>query len=140
MCKNKVPWSMEPENVVVGFACDLVFQFCCTDPTSFALPLPIFVFAPYHSFARTGVEPPLEMPRMGPWSSDFCLHFHWPLVVAQAVPTSRLHHHIFQQSNIYRIIFSTTKNIYTLLYISNNPNKPKLGRFKMVLIRFKQNL
>lgn len=98
VCKNKVPWSMEHENVVVGFACNLVFHFCCIDPTSFVLPLPIFVFSPYHSSARTTVEPPLETPRTGPWSPDFCLRFRWTLVVARAVPTLKLHHnHIIQQ-------------------------------------------
>lgn len=78
VCKNKVPWSMEADDVVVGFvrnSCDLVFHFCCTDPTLFVLPLTIFVFSPYHSFARTVVVLPLAMPQMGPPSPDFCLRF-----------------------------------------------------------------
>lgn len=98
-CKSKVPWSMEADNiVVVGFvrnSCDLVFHFCCIDPTLFVLPLTIFVFSPYHSFARMLVGLPLATPRMDPPSPDyFC--FHWLSVAALAMPTSRLHHHLDQ--------------------------------------------
>lgn len=119
VCRSKVPWDIEADNVGVGFvrnSCDLVFHLCCIDSTSFVLPSTIFVFSPYHSFARTVVAPPLTTPQMGPPSPDLCfrLCFHWPLVVAPAMPTLRLHCHLdkFQLNQIkLKRLFNCESNI-----------------------------